>query len=86
MKISIMIPVYNEVARVERAIEAVHAIGLDAEIVCVDDGSTDGTREILERLRDSGRIHTLVIQERNRGKGFAIRTAILWNKLWKTYR
>jgi glycosyltransferase involved in cell wall biosynthesis len=42
MKISIMIPVYNEVARVERAIEAVHAIGLDAEIICVDDGSTDG--------------------------------------------
>lgn len=71
-----MIPVYNEVARVEAAIEAVHAVGLDAEIICVDDGSTDGTREILERLRDEKRIDTLVIQDRNRGKGYAIRTAI----------
>jgi glycosyltransferase involved in cell wall biosynthesis len=42
----------------------------------VDDGSTDGTREILERLRDSKQIDTLVIQDRNRGKGYAIRTAI----------
>lgn len=71
-----MIPVYNERARVERAIESVRAVGLDAEIICVDDGSTDGTREILERLRDSNQIDTLVIQDRNRGKGFAVRTAI----------
>jgi glycosyltransferase involved in cell wall biosynthesis len=76
MRISIMIPVYNEVARVEAAIEGVRAVGLDAEIICVDDGSTDGTREILERLRDSKQIDTLIIQEQNRGKGFAIRTAI----------
>jgi glycosyltransferase involved in cell wall biosynthesis len=76
MKISIMIPVYNEAARVERAIESVREVGLDAELIVVDDGSTDGTREILERLRDSKQIDTLVIQERNRGKGFAVRTAI----------
>jgi glycosyltransferase involved in cell wall biosynthesis len=71
-----MIPVYNEVDRVEAAIEGVRAVGLDAEIICVDDGSTDGTRAILERLRDSKQIDTLILQERNRGKGFAIRTAI----------
>ncbi|HUQ18330.1 MAG TPA: glycosyltransferase family 2 protein [Gemmatimonadaceae bacterium] len=76
MKISIMIPVYNERARVERAIESVHAVGLDAEIIVVDDGSTDGTREILERLHAEKKIDTLVMQERNRGKGFAVRTAI----------
>jgi glycosyltransferase involved in cell wall biosynthesis len=76
MRISIMIPVYNEVDRVEAAIEGVRAVGLDAEIICVDDGSTDGTRAILERLRDSKQIDTLILQERNRGKGFAIRTAI----------
>lgn len=76
MKISIMIPVYNERARVERAIQGVRAVGLDAEIICVDDGSTDGTREILERLHAEKQIDTLVVQDRNRGKGFAVRTAI----------
>jgi len=76
MKLSIMMPVYNEAARVERAIESVHAVGLDCEIICVDDGSTDGTAQILERLRADGRVHALILHDRNLGKGSAIRAAI----------
>src|SRR5512142_1174989 len=76
MKISIMIPVYNEAARVERAIDSVRAVGLDSEIICVDDGSTDGTAAILSRLRDEGKVDTLIVNEINRGKGSAIRAAI----------
>ncbi len=76
MKLSIMMPVYNEAARVERAIDSVHAVGLDCEIICVDDGSTDGTAQILERLRADGRVHALILHDRNLGKGSAIRAAI----------
>jgi glycosyltransferase involved in cell wall biosynthesis len=46
------------------------------ELICVDDGSSDGTRDILARLRDEGVIDTLVLQERNQGKGAAVRRGI----------
>jgi glycosyltransferase involved in cell wall biosynthesis len=76
MKLSVLMPVYNEEATIERAVESVRALGGPLEIICLDDASTDGTRAILERLLAEKKIDMLVSQERNRGKGFAVRTGI----------
>jgi dolichol-phosphate hexosyltransferase len=77
-QLSILMPVYNEVATVERAVAAVLAADLPvtSEVVLVDDGSTDGTREILETAdwpADRVRIHW---HAQNRGKGAAVQTAL----------
>lgn len=74
--LSVLIPVYNERATIELILDQVHAVPVRMEIICVDDGSRDGTREILQRQKDAGRIDTLIIHEKNRGKGAAIRSAI----------
>jgi len=70
-------PVYNEAATVERAIDEVLAVkvGMELELIVVDDGSTDGTRELLERAEWPARVR-LLRHERNRGKGAAVRTAL----------
>src|SRR3954470_22678162 len=70
-------PVFNEVATVERAIAAVLDAEIDAEIdlIVVDDGSTDGTSELLSG-RDWPERVTLLKHERNLGKGAAVRTAL----------
>jgi len=73
MHVSVVIPVYNERDTVERVIAAVEAVPIGKEIVLVDDGSTDGSREILERYRGRPGI-VLCFHERNQGKGAAIRT------------
>jgi len=76
MKLSIVIPCYNEKATVEALLQAVERVDLgdiQKEILCIDDGSTDGTREILQRLASEGRCKAL-LHERNRGKGSALRT------------
>ena len=75
-RLSVLIPVYNERATIDRILDAVHAVPVPKEVVCVDDASTDGTGERLEALRAAGRIDVLVRHERNRGKGAAIRTAL----------
>ena len=75
-RLSVLIPVYNERATIERLLDAVHAVPIPKEVVCVDDASTDGTGERLDALRAAGRIDVLVRHERNRGKGAAIRTAL----------
>jgi glycosyltransferase involved in cell wall biosynthesis len=69
-------PVYNEKATVSHAVARVREVGMNAEIICVDDCSTDGTRDVLQLLLDSGEIDHLVFHEKNRGKGAAIRTAL----------
>jgi glycosyltransferase involved in cell wall biosynthesis len=73
--LSILIPVYNEKATVLELLRRVEAVDLPVgkEIVIVDDGSTDGTREILKGL---GARATVVFHEANRGKGAALRTAL----------
>ncbi len=76
MKLSVLIPVYNERETIEEVVEQVQMVPLDIEIICVDDFSTDGTREILQRLLDDGRIDTLVLQPKNGGKGSAIRAGV----------
>jgi len=73
MKVSVVIPCYNEEATIGAVVEAVRGAPVDdIEIIVVDDASTDGTREFL-RSKPEGWIDKLVLQERNFGKGAALR-------------
>jgi glycosyltransferase involved in cell wall biosynthesis len=74
MKLSVIIPVYNEVGTIEEIIERVKQAPYEKEIIVVDDGSTDGTSDLLKKKRDDG--VTVLFNEPNQGKGAAIRTAI----------
>ena len=74
MKLSVVIPVYNEVNTIHALLNAVNAVeifGLEKEIVIVDDFSTDGTRDVLKKLNPSN--YRIFYQEKNQGKGAAIR-------------
>jgi glycosyltransferase involved in cell wall biosynthesis len=74
MMLSVVIPVYNEAATVERVVEAVRAVdvGIQREIVAVDDGSTDGSAAALRRLESEGKVRAILLPA-NRGKGAALR-------------
>jgi glycosyltransferase involved in cell wall biosynthesis len=74
--LSVVMPVYNERASVAASIQRVRDVPLDIEIICVDDGSKDGTRDILQQLKEQGVIDQLILQPQNRGKGAAVRTGI----------
>jgi glycosyltransferase involved in cell wall biosynthesis len=74
--LSVLIPVYNERNTIHTILDAVHAVPVRKQVICVDDCSTDGTREELARLHAAGRIDVLRLHEVNRGKGAAIRTAL----------
>jgi len=74
MKLSVVIPVYNEKATIHTIIERVKAAPFEKELVIVDDGSTDGTREYLSSLQDPE--IRLILHPANRGKGAAVRTGI----------
>ncbi len=76
LRVSILIPVYNEARTLETLIERVRAVPLATEIVCVDDASSDGSQEILDRLHAAGKIDQVLRHAVNQGKGAAIRTAI----------
>jgi glycosyltransferase involved in cell wall biosynthesis len=72
--LSVVIPVYNEAATIERILAAVRAVPIDKEIIAVDDFSTDRSREVLQQLAENdGRLRVL-FHERNQGKGAALRT------------
>lgn len=75
MKLSVVIPVYNEVNNIAEIIRRVQATGHASEIVVVDDCSQDGTRPLLQQLDGKGGVR-LVLHDRNRGKGAAVRTGI----------
>lgn len=76
-RVSVIVPVYNEVAHIDELLQAIHASPVHKEIIIVDDGSTDGTREKLQALPASEDV-TVVFHERNYGKGAAIRTALAY--------
>jgi glycosyltransferase involved in cell wall biosynthesis len=75
VRLSVLVPAFNEGATIREVIARVQATGRADEIVVVDDGSRDGTREILTELGGQGNVR-VVLHERNAGKGAAIRTAI----------
>jgi glycosyltransferase involved in cell wall biosynthesis len=73
--LSVVIPVFNERETIEEVIRRVRAVSFQKEIIVVDDGSTDGTREKLRALEaEGGKFDRLVLHERNRGKGAALRS------------
>lgn len=72
---TVIIPVYNEVGTIREIIKRVKATGLTNEILVVDDGSLDGTREILTELSKKGEINA-IFHARNAGKGAAIRSGL----------
>jgi glycosyltransferase involved in cell wall biosynthesis len=76
LRVSILIPVYNEARTLEALIEKLRSVPLDLEIVCVDDASSDGSQAILDALLAAGRVDQVRRHPVNRGKGAAIRTAI----------
>lgn len=74
MQISVVIPVYNEIKTIDEIIKRVEAVQVATEIVIVDDGSRDGTREYLTTLQDP--IVRVILHDKNQGKGAAVRTGI----------
>jgi len=73
MKLTVIIPVYNEIGTIAELIKRVKESHFHKEVIVVDDGSTDGTRDILAELRNSVKVF---FHEANQGKGAAIRTAL----------
>jgi len=75
--VSVIVPVYNEAAHLDELLRAIHASPVKKEIIIVDDGSTDGTREKLHALPPMDDV-TVIFHENNCGKGAAIRTALAY--------
>jgi glycosyltransferase involved in cell wall biosynthesis len=73
MKLSVVIPVYNEVDNIREILKRVRASGAASEIIVVDDGSQDGSREILAEVNGKDGI-TVLLHPKNQGKGAAVRT------------
>jgi len=83
VKLSVLMPVFNEAKTLDEAIRRVREVGFPKEIVAVDDGSTDGSRDILKRLETAAKQNgasaddfKLVLHPFNRGKGAAIRSGL----------
>jgi glycosyltransferase involved in cell wall biosynthesis len=75
MTLSVIIPIYNEVNTLQTILECVLATGLPDEIILIDDGSTDGTRDLLTKLENRPEIK-VIFHAQNLGKGAAVRTGI----------
>jgi glycosyltransferase involved in cell wall biosynthesis len=76
MKLSVVMPVYNERATLQEVIARVLAVPLEIELICVDDGSRDGSREILAELQAHNPKVRVLLQPKNMGKGAALRRGI----------
>jgi glycosyltransferase involved in cell wall biosynthesis len=76
VRLSVLVPVYNERDTIEAIVDLVRSVPVMKEIICVNDCSTDGTRDVLDRLLSSGLVDRVIHQPMNRGKGAAIRTAL----------
>src|SRR6266700_431109 len=75
MRVSFLVPAYNEAATIVELLDRVSSLDLEKQIVVVDDGSTDGTGDLVEQWR-SGRNDVVFVRQENRGKGAAVRAAI----------
>jgi glycosyltransferase involved in cell wall biosynthesis len=76
MMLSVVIPVYNEQETVEEILSRVQAVNLAEELIIVDDGSIDGTRELLQEIIPHYDNARLILHENNQGKGAAVRSGI----------
>jgi glycosyltransferase involved in cell wall biosynthesis len=76
LRLSVIIAAYNEEGTIEQVVDRVRAVPLDLEVIAVDDGSSDSTRAVIDRLRAQRRIDVALHHSQNRGKGAAIRTGI----------
>jgi glycosyltransferase involved in cell wall biosynthesis len=76
MKLSVVMPVYNEQSTLQEVTARVLAVPLDIELICVDDGSTDDSRAILAKLQSSHPQVKVLLQPNNMGKGAALRRGI----------
>ncbi|MEW6679744.1 MAG: glycosyltransferase family 2 protein [bacterium] len=74
MKLSVIMPVYNEKDTIEKIIKKIEGVNLSKEIIIIDDYSSDGTREIIERIENKNVIK--IFQGENKGKGSAIRAGL----------
>jgi len=74
MKLSVIIPVYNEIETLKPLLDKVLAVPLEKEIIIVDDLSTDGTRNLLKTIKNDN--ITIIYHDKNKGKGSAIRTGL----------
>lgn len=73
MKLSILVPVFNEKETIKKVIDILEKLPIDKELIVIDDGSTDGTREMLSGIAKQARV---VFHEKNQGKGRAILTGL----------
>jgi glycosyltransferase involved in cell wall biosynthesis len=73
-QLTVVMPIYNERETIEQIVGLVNEVSLRIELIAVDDGSTDGSRQTLEDLAADGRIDRLIVHEQNRGKGAALAT------------
>jgi glycosyltransferase involved in cell wall biosynthesis len=73
VRVSFLVPAFNEEATIGEVLDRIDALGLDAQVIVVDDGSTDGTAAVLESRRSESLV---VLRQPNRGKGAALRAAI----------
>jgi glycosyltransferase involved in cell wall biosynthesis len=76
MKLSVVMPVYNERSTLRQVVERVLAVSLEIELICVDDGSTDGSREILRQIQTERPEIRVFYQPKNMGKGAALHRGI----------
>jgi dolichol-phosphate mannosyltransferase len=74
MKLSVIIPAYNEIRTISKLLELIKKVEIEKEIIIIDDGSSDGTQELLRDIKEKN--IKVIFHKKNHGKGMAIRTGI----------